>query len=380
MKKIASIGVAVLYGMTTNVSCYAETKDKVSGAQYPKVVRENNIGSIPSERSASILDLTYSPDGKYLAIVFGEVSKGNSLVIWDIGRDKIQSKIPDLDTFIYGTPTSPILWNAKYNYVTFGAASEKYPMRLYDPMTGNLIKEVPIKADNASFSDDGKKLISITGGFLHQSITIYDTDSWTKKEYLVGAYDAHMICFVADDKILVGGMWPRKSLGQDIDGIRPNIMDAILRIIDPVTGNGGYPTIIPSVQSTTGIAGVAQSVWFDRRCTVSRDGSKVTFGGGVIVDATTLEITKYGTDEEIRHLQLPFSASALSPDGKYIYLLHIHTRKTEDSLVIDSSTGKAITHFDAHGDNMVISPDGHHLAVANGSKLVIYSISLGDKP
>ena len=91
----------------------------------------------------NIVSMTYSPDGRYLALLYVSVKNPSmTIVVWDLQKDREQSSITSgLNTIAYSGGN--LLWDPKGDYIMIGSAGgDKFPLRIYDPMTGQLKKEI----------------------------------------------------------------------------------------------------------------------------------------------------------------------------------------------------------------------------------------------
>ena len=333
--------------------------------------------SIPQPKLANKIDLTFmhgmigrlafSPDGRYLAIVYNTQTLIANIIIWDMEHDREQTRIENLPAHA-NDPDTNLLWGADGKYITFGKGfNEKYPIQFWDPLTGKLIKEIAVSAPcgAARLNRDKSKMMVRTGD---QSFRIYNTKTWEFKDYDSEGLGIISISWTSEDKVLIAGIWPPNSAGKTLDGKTPKPGDSLARLVDP-SGKQSSRFIVVSGMVPSGRAVPPMEVGFwPYYSIVDYAGNKIALNYSKIIDGTTLEILTYASNEDIKNHKIPHIAKVFSPDGRYLYLLGFEGK--EKSLILDARTGKPLVWFEGGMNDIAVSPDGKQLAMVGSLQYV----------
>ncbi|MDI2590614.1 hypothetical protein POF45_04090 [Pseudomonas sp. 681] len=318
-------------------------------------------------------EIVYSPDGRYLAIVYHSAYMQSDIVIWDLQLDKKQSHIHC--PFDYGNMSDVhLLWSRDGKVISFGAK------RQWDPLTGASLPDNPAIGRSARLNKDGSKMLTIIGAIGEPSyIYIYDTKSWALQKLYVDGLAVKKAAWTSEDKIMVGVSGTIQTLNKNIDGrslVRP---DVGLRLLDP---SGKTPT---------------KAVWFpavpddrpryfpwkqavDVDLTVTNfAGNQIALGIGRIINGKTLDILTYYSLEDIESDKVSpgLGGMVFSLDGRYLFIkggAWFDGRKPVVNSVIDTSNGKQVAQFGGGDRGIAISPNGKQLAIGNVHSVQIFNI------
>ena len=123
-----------------------------------KLIRTVNLRYMG--KSSWISEVEFSPNGDYLAIVDNLTPFECSVIIWDIENNKEKCRINGL---LRLSRQARIFWSPDGKYISDGRGlrTEKsnIPMRLWDPCTGNIVKELNITSNFARLSPNGSMLM-----------------------------------------------------------------------------------------------------------------------------------------------------------------------------------------------------------------------------
>ncbi|MBV6754792.1 hypothetical protein KV580_31215 [Pseudomonas chlororaphis] len=323
--------------------------------------------------SPIVKKLTFSPDGRYLAIVYNLASSSTDIIVWDIQRDKKQSHIHCL--YDYGDMSDhDLLWRRDGKVISFGAKQQ------WDPMTGDSLPDNPAIGRAARLNKDGSKMLTIVGAIGEPSyIYIYDTRDWTLQKLYVDGLAVQRAAWTAEDKIMVGVNGTRETLNKNIDGRLLIHPDVGLRLIDP---SGREPTKavwFPAVPDE-------RPHYFPWKQAIDVDLSVTNFsvnqialGIGRIIDGKTMSILTYYSIEDIVSDKVSpgIGGMAFSLDGKYLFIkagAWFDGRKPVVNSIIDTSTGKQVAQFGGGDRGIAMSPSGKQLAIGNVHSVQIFSL------
>lgn len=341
------------------------------GVPVPKLLKTIDLRDLGS--TSVVKKMTFSPDGRYLAIVDNPAHMQTDIVVWDLQLDKKQSHIHC--PYNYGDLSDhDLLWSRDGKIISFGAK------RQWDPMSGEALPDNPAIGRAARLNKDGSKMLTIVGAIGEPSyLHIYDTKDWTLKKIYVDGLAVQTAAWTAEDKILVGVSVTKEVFGKTIDGHTiTRGPDVALRLLDP---SGMEPI---------------KAVWFpaipdDRpkylpwKQATSVDLSVTSFAANIIalgadrfVDGKTLKIISYYTLEELENgSRAGGGGKVFSPDGRYLYVKDakwFDNRKPVTNAIIDTSTGKHVAIFDGGDSGISIRPDGRQLAIGNQRSVQILSL------
>jgi len=338
----------------------------------PKIDQIKAIDLSAIARGSWVKKLTFSPDGRYLAIVDDPNISTSTIIIWDLERDREQARITGLPPF-GDWPQVELLWSPDGKSITYGRGK---PIKFWDPLTGIVIKEFTIDGPDiwSRYNKDGTKLLvnrTPLGG--HGGFRIYETADWTYADYGDDGLLIRTMCWTADNMVMVAGVWATADKERTIDNKYPKSFDVVIRLIDPAGKIAPRSVLVPAIPPDAPghwprqVMGLLES-------SVDYTTNKV-ITENYIVDGRSLEIFQYASDEDIRTGNIPATLEPLfSPDGKYIYLLGSNMEGTAKSLVVEAATGKPLTVFPGGHDGIAVSSDGRKLAVGNGRTVDIYTV------
>lgn len=329
-------------------------------------------------RDSWIFLLTFSPDSRYLAVVDNPNLGSSTIIIWDLQLDREQTRIAGLPPF-GGNPQVELLWSPDGKYISYGSRN---PVLFWDPLTGHVVKELAVAppVDWSRFNKDGSKLLVNRDILARAGFRIYDTSSWEFHDYGDDGLIIQTLSWTAEDKVLVGGAWPRANVGRALDGMIPQMSDSLVRLIDP-SGRDAPRSVLLAPSSLRDYKGIVHSVPFQSyapdSAIVNYRTNKIAIGFGKIIDGRTMEIFTYASDDDILSGKIPAGGRAFSPDGNYLYLLGLIGIRRADSiksLVMDARTGLVVASFPGGQNGLAASPDGKHLAVGNGRSIDFYDV------
>lgn len=318
------------------------------------------------------------PNSRYLAIIDNPTVGSSSVIIWDLQLGKEQTRITGLPPY-GGYPQVELLWSPDGKYITFGTG---LPILFWDPLSGKIAKELRVEPPVrwARYNKDGTKLLvnrEPLGG--HGGFRIYDTRNWTYRDYGDDGLLIEALSWTADDMVLVAGEWPKFSIGRTLEGIAPQMSDALARLIDP-SGRQPPRTVLlasgsPHQVKTGGTEETVllQSFWPDW-AVANYNTNRISLGVGKIIDAGSLAVLNFASDDDIRTGKIPAGGQAFSPDGNFLYLLGISLDGKARSLVLNAATGKPVGTFPGGHRGLAASPDGHRIAVGNGRVVNVYDV------
>ena len=362
----------------------AHARDLNHPMTAPSVERTSAI-RLPNESNASVSRIVFSPDGRYLAVLVDNASRRVSdIIVWDLKLDQEQSRIENLP--IYAFPYIKISWSPNGRYISLGMGGQGWPMKLWNPLTGAVEKELDVKSALPSVSSrDGSKLLVNTTPIVYLnpiegSYRVYDTRSWNFRDYSADGLMVQTLAWTSDQKVILAGVWPKWSVGRSIDGVTPQMSDVLVRRVDPdgiensrtvIVGHGiamaGRPDVI-----LAGPVSCATS-------TTDSSGDMLALGSGHInvLNTKTLSTVFFYAPSESDSIReaLPDGALganvAFSHDGKFLFL---GGQGTEKSLIIEALTGAEVGTFSSGRRGIAVSPDGKTLAQGNGNSVYLLTL------
>lgn len=347
----------------------------------PHLKHERTIDLKHKVWASCLRKLAFSPDGRYLAIIDNPTMGVSTLIIWDMQNNREQSRTTDLEPF-GDWPNVNILWDPEGKYVTigFGNPAAGIPMRLWDPMTGKVLKEEGVRASYAKLNKDGTKLLA-SMGITQNTFRIYDTKTWYFKEFVWDGDIIETISWTVDDKVIVVGDSKVRERSSS-DGLIIRTSDTIARLIDP-SGKQDPRTVVLSPGNreikVKNVVAIMPSEHFDSSV-VDYAGNKVAFGSGHIkvLDGSTLQLlyTYAPSEEDLQKGRMPdgFPDTAFSPDGKYLYVVGSSLDCNVKSLILDAATGSILGSFEGGGNGFSISRDGKQMALGKWDTVELFSI------
>lgn len=373
-----SLVVMGVMGMATNA--VAAPRDDMSSADAvhrppapPKLKRTIDLG-ILGVGGPTVQKLSFSPDGRYLAIVESPTWMKTDIAVWDVQRNKEQSHIhcpyDYSDSF-----DDHLLWSADGKVISFGAIKQ------WDPMTGKALPDNPAIGRSARLNKDGSKMLTIVGEIGEPSyIHVYDTKTWALKKIYADGLEAPFAAWTADDKILVSAAVTTQTHGKTVDGRVLDWYDAAVRLLDP---SGKEPT---------------KAVWFPHKRTgdptlpfrydfpvgsaaeTNFATNQIFLDSGGVIDGETLHIRRYHEFDKTNVAPGAFGM-AFSQDGKWLYLkgatFAVPGKKTMENVVVDTASGEPILKFPGalgHLGDISASPDGSYLAVGDEHSVLLFSL------
>jgi hypothetical protein len=380
MNSYMTAATMVIMGVTVGITTHsiAAPKDDppgaVASAQVPvprleKTIDLSGLGSgIVAVRKA-----TFSPDGRFLAIVAAPAPLKTDIVVWDLQLDRKQSLIHS--PFDYGDLWDhDLLWSRDGKVISFGAK------RQWDPMTGDALPDNPAIGRAARLNKDGSKMLTIVGAIGQPSyIHIYDTRNWALQKIFVDGLSVQTAAWTAENKIVVGVHVTKETFGKTIDGYTiTRGADVALRLLDPAGKELTKAVWFAAVPDD-------RPKYFPWKQATSVDLSATSFtadivalGADRLVDGKTLNIITYYTLEELENgSRAGGGGKVFSEDGKYLYIKDakwFDNRRPVANAIIDASNGKHIAKFSGGDIGIAISGDGQRLAIGNGNSVEILSI------
>lgn len=373
---VGTVAIAALAMSTPSDAIGANGTTPSNNSAAPQLKHAGSIKVRDLGSSAWVQILSFSPDSRYLAIGDTPTAASSAIVVWDLQLDREQTRITELPPFA-GRPQVGIEWSPDGKSITFGTGT---PIRFWDPLTGRVVKELADEPPHlwARYNKDGSKLLinrePLGGG---GSFRIYDTRTWQFRDYGDDGLHIQALSWTSDDYVLVAGEWPKVSAGRTLDGLVPQTADTLMRLIDPSGRQPARAALLAQALSND-VTGVGhpipvQNFWIDA-ATVNYPTDKIAIGPGKIVDARTLKVLTYATDEDITSHKIPIGDRAFSSNGNFLYLLGSNKEGTEKSVVMNTLTGTPIATFTGGHNGLAASPDGKRLAIGNGQSVDLYDV------
>lgn len=371
---------------TSDVGTGGSSASTGAVTEAPEVTHLRTI-NLASEGGASVATLVFSPDSHYIAALIDSPARRTAdIVVWDLLHDKEQARI--LDLHIYAFPYMSLRWSPDGRYVMLGRGSTSWPMQLWDPMTGGVAKELTVSGGIPSaYNSDGSKLLVNTTPILSVhpvdgTFRIYDTTTWSFQDFDSGGLTIQSLGWTANGTILLAGIWPRWSVGQEIDGVTPAMSDALAREIDPTGSRPSRSVILGHGMPVKGLSGLLSPGFISvRTATADANGDLIALGSGdiTVLDTRTLKPTfVYSAAEpDSKYAGMPgglFGTNvALSPSGEFLFVAGY---RGERSIILDARSGEVLSSFPSGERGLSASPDGTMLALGDGPRVQIYTLQV----
>ncbi|MPQ70473.1 MULTISPECIES: hypothetical protein [unclassified Pseudomonas] len=317
--------------------------------------------------------LTFSPEGRYLAIVYNLDFSSTDIVVWDMQHDKKQSHIHC--PYDYGDMSDhDLLWSRDGKIISFGAK------RQWDPMTGDSLPDNPAIGRASRLNKDGSKMLTIVGAIGEPSyIYIYDTKNWTLQKLYVDGLAVQRAAWTAEDKIMVGVNGTKKTVNKTMDGRLLAPFDVGLRLLDPSGKSPTKAVWYPAVaDNRPGYYPWKQAVDVDLSVGTFA-ANQIALGIGRIISGETMDIlTYYSMDDIVSDKVSPgVGGLAFSPNGEYLFVkagAWFDGRKPVVNSIIDARTGKQVAQFGGGDRGIAVNPNGKQLAIGNIHSVQIFSL------
>ena len=363
-----------------NVSPPMAETDPATGTPGMALKQTINFGGVGF--GFGVRYLAFSPDARYLAVL-GNLDSGHSvLIIWDVISGREQSRISDIGPF-GDAIRNPLIWAPDDSYITLATGRRKVPsdrssptqIALWNPLTGEKIRDVEVSGGYGGLSLDGAHLAMVSGTRDHIVIRVYDTGSWASKDYSTDGLMLALgsLCWTTDGKIIVVGTWDRRFPLPGLSQLKSG--DVLAREIDP-SGQEASKTILlaPSQPAPSPSKQFVSSLTPLRKAVDNR-GNKVAVGEGAITvfDGDSLQVLFSYTPTNLA--QGAFGEIAFSPDGKYLYIMDARTVGHGQGLILDAQTGKQLGSFPSGTAGFSVSSDGRLAALGDEGAVKLFNLS-----
>jgi WD40 repeat protein len=326
--------------------------------------------------------LAFSPDGRYLAVLGSRDFVRIVLIVWDMASGREQSRIDDIGGAVGGDIRNPLVWGPNDSYITLAAGRREVatdrssPMQitLWNPFTGEKIRDVEVSGGYGSLSPDGTRLAMVTGAMGHTVVRIYDTHDWTSQDYNADGLRLALgsLCWTAKGKAVIVGSWDRRFPLPELGSLKP--ADILAREIDP-SGQQPPRTVLlapsqpappPSTQFVSSLTPLREAL--------DDHGNKIAVGQGIIKVFSGESLQPLFTYSPANLAEGAFGEIAFSPDGKYLYIMDTRTVGQGQSVILDAQTGKQIGSFPSGTAGFSISPDGRRAALGDEGAVKIFAL------
>jgi WD40 repeat protein len=338
----------------------------------PKLQKSIDLTDLGPE-TLRVHKMTFSPDGRYLAIVEKPNLLKIDFVVWDLQLDRMQSHIHY--PFTIDLTNQNLLWSRDGKVISFGAKKQ------WDAMTGEALPDNPAVGGSARLNMDGSKMLTIVGEvFGPNYIHIYDTRTWALQKVYVDGLAVQTAAWTAEDKILVGVRATKETIGKTIDGYTiTHGPDVALRLLDPTGKEPTKAVWFPAIPDDR----PRHSPWtqaIDVALSASNfSANQVALGAGRIINGKTMEILTYFSIEDILSNKVSTGTGGMtfSPNGKYLFLkagTWFDGRKPVINTIVDTTTGRQVAQFGGGDSGIAVNTDGKQLAIGNRHSVQILSL------
>ncbi|MDB5775548.1 MAG: hypothetical protein JWP38_1681 [Herbaspirillum sp.] len=350
----------------------ANTIDKAS-IPTPRLLKTIDLTDLGS--TSAVKKMTFSPDGRYLAIVDNPTVMKTDIVVWDMQLNKEQSHIHC--PYDYGDlGDHDLLWSRNGMVISFGAK------RQWNPMTGEALPDNPAVGRAARLNKDGSKMLTIAGAIGEPSyIYVYDTNNWALQKVYVDGFSVITAAWTAEDKVLVGVMMTKETFGKELDGrVVSHGEDTALRLLDP-TGKTPTKTVWFPAKPTEDPKSFTYTYSIGAVGVTNFVTNQIFYSSGNVIDGDTLKIHRYSAYDQNDNAPGAFGM-ALSPNGRLLFLKGASFKnggnhKPIKNSIVNVTSGKPLVEFSGamdHQGGLAISPDGAQLALGDAHSVQIFSI------
>lgn len=357
--------------MPTNIICAQAITSDSSNIKTPTITPDKTIDF---SDVGYVMKMTFSPDGRYLAVVVDPDSFKTDIVVWDMQLQKRQSHIHC--EYNYGIMRDhDLLWSRDGKVLSFGA------VRQWDAMTGASLPNNPVIGRAARLNKDGTKLLTIVGAIGDPSyIHVYDTDNWALQKIYTDGLSVETAAWTAENKIVIGVSGANR-IGETVDGhLIKTGYEVALRLLDP---SGKTPTIGVWFPANPREEGSKYGKWkksFDINDALSNFKlNKIALGAGQFIDGKTLAVTNYYSKKEIYDGVTPLGTTGwkFTPDGKFLLLKNgvvVDGSRPTLNAIIDTTSNKSVAQFVGGDMGIDIHPDGMIFAMGDTHSVKIFNI------
>jgi WD40 repeat protein len=350
-------------------------KKKISTG-VPTLVYKSTIDLGSSE---VVVKIDFSPDGRYLAIGDTVGTAETRVHVWDLDGAKIQASIDGLINPYYYDPVA-LQWSGDGKFLTFGiGGGSKFPLKLWDPMTGKESGEAPISSALCYPSPDGKSLMAQESRIVPTSVfRVYDLSNWSAKEFNLGGLKITSLAWAQADQALAVGWWINeegKPAVQDAEGKTFKNGDAVACLVDLAGKN-------PSKFRFLAPYGVITD-W-----TLLGDlaGTVAALGPGNILDIPSLKMRSYLSSDDGEKIPQGVAKGmnmTMSKDGQYLLLKGSPADRSVPSaledgsarnLILNVKTGEPLLWFNGGYQGIAMSPDNRQVAVGCGHSVKLFEL------
>jgi hypothetical protein len=345
--------------------------DATQKIPVPKLESTIDLSKIAS--LIAIRTLSYSPDGRYLAIVVSSELSMADIVVWDTELRKKQSYIHcpyQCDVF----PGFEPIWLQGGKVISFGAKFQ------WDALTGQELPNNPAVGRLARLNKNGTKLLTIVGLPSNPSyIHIYDTTTWDLQKLYVDGLYVEAAAWTAEDKILVGLRTTRESLHKTFDGYTiEQGSELALRLIDPTGKDATKGVWFPAVRDER----PNNLPWRQENSVdisvTNFQKNLVALGANRLVSGETLEIFTYYSLDQLKNREaIGGGGKAFSVDGNFLYIKGIKPYdrfRPALNAMIDTNSKKQVSTFSGGLDGIAVNPNGKQLAIGDVVRVRIFSL------
>ena len=369
--------LGILTMATTSSTAQNSEGNQAAGGHHvpePKLEKTIDLSDLGPVTSA-VKKMTFSPDGRFLAIVDNPTHMKTDIVVWDMLLDRKQSHIHC--PFDYGDLRDhDLLWSRDGKVISFGAK------RQWDPMTGEDLPDNPAIGRAARLNKDGSKMLTIVGPIGQPStIHVYDTSTWALQKIYVDGFAVETAAWTAEDKILVGVHVSRETLGKEIDGRTISQMkDIAVRLLHPTGKESTKAVWFPAKPTNDPKSPFTYAFPVGSGLLTNFVTNQIFLDAGKIIDGVTLKIDTYHAEDESNIAPGAFGMG-FSPDGLLLYLKGASFRygghAPIKNSVVDRATGKLLSQFRGamdHQGSLAVSPNGKHLALGDIHSVLIFRL------